>query len=466
MSDLQLALLALGAIIIVAVIVFNWWQERSLRKMAADTFEEAERDPLLEDEFHIDTDAVLTDEAQPAATFSPTYDEAMESSNPAIAEAASAVAEFEHDMAASEDIPELTRAYQPEPTDEADPIWQDEEAATMEELRSDAGFVDTIPDAVQPSTFEPQAIVESDPTPEPSIPEAPAETTAPASSAAVADTEHGALPSAVSHQIDISAVLYLAQPVSGLDLRQYLLSLVDLDKPVYAYGRGADGVWRMLTREQEEVVFTRAACSLQLADRGGPVSRATLGRFQNAIEEMGRTFSAQVEWHGNPDPVIYANDLDQFCIEVDKLVGFHLAQGASGPFTGTKFRGMAEASGLTLAEDGAFYYLNESGQPLFALINQDKTPFTLDMLRTAVIRGVTFQLDIPRVKHCTEVFNQMVLIAKQMEGSLSGRLVDDNQRPLGDMQIEKIRQQLKVIHATMVARGIMPGSPGALRLFS
>ncbi|HWT28125.1 MAG TPA: hypothetical protein VN084_01330 [Methylophilaceae bacterium] len=53
-----------------------------------------------------------------------------------------------------------------------------------------------------------------------------------------------------------------------------------------------------------------------------------------------------------------------------------------------------------------------------------------------------------------------------MEGSLSGKLVDDNQRPLGDSQIEKIRQQLKVIHATMVARGIMPGSPGALRLFS
>ncbi|HTJ96613.1 MAG TPA: cell division protein ZipA C-terminal FtsZ-binding domain-containing protein, partial [Rhodocyclaceae bacterium] len=62
--------------------------------------------------------------------------------------------------------------------------------------------------------------------------------------------------------------------------------------------------------------------------------------------------------------------------------------------------------------------------------------------------------------------NLMVLIAKQMEGSLSGQLVDDNQRPLGEMQIEKIRQQLKVIHSTMVARGIVPGSSIALRLFS
>lgn len=450
MSDLQLALLALGAVIIVAVILFNWWQERKLRKIAADAFEPSARDPLLEDTFQIDTEAVLEDEAQAATTFSPTYDEAMESSNPAIAEAASAVAEFEQDLAASEDLPELTEEYAAtEPL--ADAAWEPDEAASMDELRADAGFPDTLPE-LEPDTR---------------MPEPAAATEAPVSAASQSvETEHGALPAAISHQIDVSAILYLAQPASGLDLRQHLLGLVDLDKPVYAYGHGADGVWRMLTREQEGVSFTRAACSLQLADRGGPVSRDTLNRFQAAIEGMGRAFSAQVEWHGNPDPIVYANDLDQFCIEVDKLVGFHLAQGVSGPFTGTKFRGMAEASGLSLAEDGAFYYYNESGQPLFALVNQDKTPFSLEMLRTAVIRGVTFQLDIPRVKHCTEVFNQMVLIAKQMEGSLSGKLVDDNQRPLGDSQIEKIRQQLKVIHATMVARGIMPGSPGALRLFS
>lgn len=449
MSDLQLALLALGAIIIVAVILFNWWQERSLRNVAAESFEEPEQDALL-DEFHIDTEAILRDEAPSSAPFSPTYDEAMESSNPAIAEAASAVAEFEQDLAASEDIPELTRPYEPAPAVSIEDDWQAADAASMEELSEDAGFADTIPEAEPEESSEPLAA-----TTEPVAQPAP-----------VADTEHGALPSSISHQIDLTAVLYLAQPVSGMELRQFLLTLVDLDKPVYAYGHGSDGVWRMLTREQEEVAFTRAACSLQLADRGGAVSRETLNRFQDAVEEMGRGMNAQVEWHGNPDPLDYANELDQFCIEVDKLVGFHLAQGASGPFTGTKFRGLAEASGLILSEDGAFYYTNESGQPLFALVNQDKTPFTIEMLRNGVIRAVTFQLDIPRVKHCTEVFNQMVLMAKQMEGSLSGKLVDDNQRPLGDMQIEKIRQQLKVIHATMVTRGIMPGSASALRLFS
>jgi FtsZ-interacting cell division protein ZipA len=64
------------------------------------------------------------------------------------------------------------------------------------------------------------------------------------------------------------------------------------------------------------------------------------------------------------------------------------------------------------------------------------------------------------------VFNQMITIAQKMASSLNANLVDDNQKPLGDLQIEKIRQQLKVIHATMVARGIMPGSPSSMRLFN
>ena len=148
------------------------------------------------------------------------------------------------------------------------------------------------------------------------------------------------------------------------------------------------------------------------------------------------------------------------------MVGFHLVQGVSGPFTGTKFRGLAEASGLVLGEDGAFHAMTDNGQKLYSLVNQDQNPFTPEMLRTVVIRGLTFQLDIPRVKNCAEVFNQMVLVARQMESSLSARLVDDNQKSLDEIQIEKIRQQLKVIQAKMLARGIIPGSPYALRLFS
>ena len=135
------------------------------------------------------------------------------------------------------------------------------------------------------------------------------------------------------------------------------------------------------------------------------------------------------------------------------------------PIHGTKFKGLAEACGMVLKQDGKFHlYANEI--PLYAVIDTNNIPFTAESLRNNVLKSVTFQVEIPKVNNCEQVFNQMILNAQKMASSLSGQLVDDNQKALGDLQIEKIRQQLRVIHATMVARGIMPGSQSSMRLFN
>ena len=147
------------------------------------------------------------------------------------------------------------------------------------------------------------------------------------------------------------------------------------------------------------------------------------------------------------------------------MVGFHVVNGAAGRFTGTKFRGLVEANGLVLRDDGAFV-LSEEGAILFTVVNMEKNPFNLEMIKTAVIKGVSFQMDLARTPQCTETFNRMVLIAKSIALALSGNLVDDHQRELSDAQIEKIRQQLKLIQVQMTVRGVPTGSPLALRLFS
>ncbi|MEO7345092.1 MAG: cell division protein ZipA C-terminal FtsZ-binding domain-containing protein, partial [Methylotenera sp.] len=167
----------------------------------------------------------------------------------------------------------------------------------------------------------------------------------------------------------------------------------------------------------------------------------------------------------NGDALTAATALDSFCIDVDKTIGFHLVHGENGAFTGTKLRGLAEAQGFTLSTDGLFRYYN-SGESSFVMFNSEDNPFSAEMLRASVVKGVTFQFDIPHIKQCTQSFGQMVQVARQMEIGLNAVLVDDNNKVLGDMQIEKIRQQLKVIHATMLVRGIIPGSDSALRLFS
>ncbi|MFZ0107036.1 MAG: hypothetical protein WAK92_09260, partial [Thiobacillus sp.] len=47
MSDLQIALLVIGIVIVAAVLVFNWLQERRFRKQAAAAFDESVGDALM-----------------------------------------------------------------------------------------------------------------------------------------------------------------------------------------------------------------------------------------------------------------------------------------------------------------------------------------------------------------------------------------------------------------------------------
>jgi len=438
MTDLHWALLGLGVLIIGAVLAFNWWQERKFRQETFKRFDEPKYDALMEEaralrneEFHIDPHAV--NDADDGQTADPSTVQQ---------------APFEEQVDLR-DVPEeqgaaLAGSYAgtQEPTDEV--------------------MVESVPEETELPPWEDHAQDDG---------REPVESFA-AASAEPAPAAHPVLtiPPEVNPDIDFVAVLSLPAPVSGQALREFLHTITDIDKPVYAYGLGSDQRWHLLTREQESTQFSAAVCALQLADRAGAVSTGTLSRFHLAVEALAKSLNASIEWLNAENPLQQAVELDQFCVEVDKMVGFHLAQGANGPFTGTKFRGLAEAGGLTLGEDGAYHYIIEDSNGdrhvLFSVVNHDKLPFSTEMLRTSVIRGVTFQLDIPRVQNCSEAYNHMVLLARQMEHGLGARLVDDRQHELSDAQIDKIRHQIKLIHDKMIAHGIVPGQAYALRLFS
>ena len=274
------------------------------------------------------------------------------------------------------------------------------------------------------------------------------------------------LPEALSIEVDLIAVINLSAAEKGERLRNMLMRLLALDKPVFAYGLSESLEWQALNREQESELFTKAVYSLQLADRAGAVTEDTLTRFQALVAEFANELGAQIEWVGARDTLSFAKELDGFCLEVDQLVNLHVINGAGGRFTGTKFKSLAEANGLVIKEGGTFHALNTDEQVLFNVVNMEKTPFNEEMLKTSTLKGVTFQMDIARTPNCTETFNQMVGMSKNMVSALNGALVDDHQRELSDVQIEKIRQQLKLIPVQMTVRGIAPGTPRALRLFS
>ena len=504
MSDLQVTLIALGAVIILCVLLYNWWQERKFRLEMASSFIEPKKDALIDD-FEINADAFeeteLThtiksrlDSEEPvnddSQLDSPDFNDLVFDEN--INEADAEVPAFAEDEYISSD--EISAHLSLQPHIQAsvhnldDVVELDYFNQTMNEDWSHA---------VQPVVHHlNQSDITTKPNTKPNI--AQQDTGKTVAQQAIAQpvslvgstlggaalpvleeadlSEQIALSKAVDAKIDLTAILHLEKDLAKVTLNHALNDFIDLvtelDKPIHVFGLNADGIWDSISTDTTpNQTYTQLTSSLQLADRGGAVSRATLNRFQHAVELLGLELGSQVEWLGSDNPLDFSQQLDQFCIDVDKIIGFHLVQGESGAFHGTKLRGLAEANGFSLGQDGAFHY-RESQTPsgegsalLFSIIHQNNQPFTTEGLRNIVIKGITFQMDIPRVKNCAEVFNKMVNIAQKMQQGLGAHLVDDHQKSLTELQINKICLQLQTIHTVMLTYGIAPGSPTALRLF-
>lgn len=339
-------------------------------------------------------------------------------------------------------------------------LLETDEVSVLDEFVDDVPMIDEVDFSIDVDEVAPELHEISDAMPETIQPEPELEPQS------VQDAPSKTLPEALSVEVDLMAVINLPAAEKGERLRNMLMRLVVLDKPVSAYGLNENQAWQTLSREQESELFSKAVYSLQLADRAGAVSEETLSRFQSLVAEIAGELGAQVEWLGTSNPLDFAKELDAFCLEVDQLVNLHVVNGAGGRFTGIKLKSLAESNGLTLNENGAFQALDENASLLFAVVNMEKIPLSTDMLKTSTLKGVSFQMDIARTPNCTETFNQMVGVAKSMMAALNGALVDDHQRELSDIQIEKIRQQLKLIQVQMTVRGIAPGTSLALRLFS
>ena len=75
---------------------------------------------------------------------------------------------------------------------------------------------------------------------------------------------------------------------------------------------------------------------------------------------------------------------------------------------------------------------------------------------------VTFTLDVGRTLEPGKAYEAMVRSARER----GGRLVDDNGAALDDRTLAAIGAQIEAVRQDLVGRGIEPGSPLALRLFS
>ena len=235
-------------------------------------------------------------------------------------------------------------------------------------------------------------------------------------------------------------------------------------KPCRWVGRQVNGVWSAVRDGQ---TYTEVAACMVLADRDGPMSEQGYNDFREHIEELGQELPAAFIVGERRDELQRASDLDAFCADVDIQIGLNLLRKDGGRWTGTRLRGVSEASGFKLNGNGQFdYHSEENAAMLFRLQNREEHPLLADSMKQLQTGGITILLDVPRVPEPVKAYDSMRALVRRLAVTLDAELVDDNGRPLTDAGLTTIRSQLQTVQATMRAKGIEPGGTRALRLFN
>jgi hypothetical protein len=168
-----------------------------------------------------------------------------------------------------------------------------------------------------------------------------------------------------------------------------------------------------------------ARAALQLVSRAGVVGDAELIEFRSAVETLAAKLGASVAAPEMRAALEAARELDRACADADIQVALHVVGVPAG------------------AEPGQGAFQVEPGKD-----------------------GVTLTLDVARTPEPGRAYEAMARAGLQLAAAHGGRLVDDNGAALDERALQAVGAQLEAIRQSLSSRGIEPGGPLALRLFS
>jgi FtsZ-interacting cell division protein ZipA len=401
-SKLQLGLIVAGVLLVLGVLIFNWWQERSIRRRIDAAFRPAD-------------DTRADDRPRVEPTLKAVHREA--------------------DVVGA--VREPARAAPTHRPPQASP---------------ESSFVPPI-DIIE----RPVADVAAEPEPEP-----PAPIVSEPPRIAVVDVR----PAGPQPDPDIESIIALqpVKPVTVDALGAGLHARVG--KSVRWFGRrGDDGTWQLLGKDMSGTFIEIVACML-LADRNGAATQAQLDTFARVVADVAQKMGAAIRAPDTGAEANRADELDRLCADVDVQIGLTVVKPDPAAIPGTRLRGVAEAAGFRLGPNGRFEFLQEdTGTVEYSLQNVRSEPFTVESLRATTTPGVVFVLDVPRVGDPARTFDRMKLAAKRMALTLNAEIVDDNRRALDDAALTAIRAQVEAAAAALKRVQIEPGSARALALF-
>jgi hypothetical protein len=217
-----------------------------------------------------------------------------------------------------------------------------------------------------------------------------------------------------------------AEPQPGATPDERVDYIIDMSLPAGAETEAREA-WRTIEmRFGRRALLTPARASLQLVSRSGVVPEAELVEFRSLVETVAAKLGGTVRAPEMRPALEAARELDRACADADVQVALHVV-------------GIAPQE-IAFSEQG------------FSLEKRED--------------GVTLTLDVARTPEPSRTYEAMARAGRQLAQRGGGRLVDDAGRELDERALASVGAQLEAVRQLLLSRGIEPGSPLALRLFS
>lgn len=402
-GELQLALLAVGALLLLALYAHGKWQEQRLLRRIRERLHGGVGDALLQsgsrrqEPGFFGTELPIAAQEKPAATPTPDRPPA-DPGRPADAAAAAAAAAY----AAGEDTDFAMAA-----AEEAEEAAEGAAAAPVE-VTSEA--LRTPPALLQPAWSE-------DPL------------------------------------LDCSLEIRCAHAVDGVSVIDAAAPLAHASWPLPVNFVVWDGRHQQWVLPDRFGYYTDALASIQLADRRSRIDAATIEQFVRAVQELAVRLDADVDVPDAERLLVMASDLDRLCARFDVRIDLTL-ESTGAYWTGPQLRNAAHECGFVATSAQRWAFNDARGEPLYTL-----------QLDPAAMNRVILELDIAVAPVAAQPFRAMVESAWALAGLLGARVVDDNGAAIDERSVAAIEAQLARVYADMRGAGIEPGSTRARRLY-
>lgn len=227
---------------------------------------------------------------------------------------------------------------------------------------------------------------------------------------------------------------------------------------VLTAGREDEGDWKRIAHG-DPTAYGSFQAALQLVSRAGIVNEGELIEFRSEVENLAATLGASVVAPEMKQAIDQARELDRFCADADIQIVLNLVPAAGSAFPEAKLEAAIAAAGLERLADGQHALRDAHGRVLYAVIVAGGE-------KNGEVAKLTFSLDVPRVPDVRRTYETLVRFAHQLAAGLGGSLIDDNGRPLDEQSLAAIGAELDAVDHALERRGLPPGEPLALRLFS